>query len=484
MFVTLVFTLYRSWVMQGMALPLYVDESYYWAWAQDLDWGYFSKPPAIAALIALTTSICGDSEYCVRAGSLYLHPITALLIFSIGRRLFGAGVGFGAGLIFLTMPAISLSSMVVSTDVLLLLFWSLSLYLLIEALNSNRKFLWALLGVSVGFGMLSKYSMVLFPVSALLYLSISKQNRHFLVQPGPYVAAVIAFLVFLPNIIWNIQNDFITVAHHAHISNLSHSGLYLVELTEFFLGQFFVFGPVFFCVFGWLLLTCYGKARHFDSVLLLLSFTLLILAVMLAQSFLGRANANWAAPAYVSGSVLVAAVMLGGRKRSLIGAVSVNLMLMGAMYHYYPLLSSLGLELTEQRDPYVRLKGWDEFGEQAIARRNFFPDAAWLARDRDVLSGLSFYTRRLDGVRVYAYNDNGVVDHQFELAADFHDATAKRFIYVSKDIVPTELAAQFTYVEMLPPISYAVTGDAVRTYQLYALSQSPSESQINSEVVY
>ena len=51
---------WRFWVVPHAGITLYVDEAQYWTWAQALDWGYFSKPPGIAALIALSTTLFGD----------------------------------------------------------------------------------------------------------------------------------------------------------------------------------------------------------------------------------------------------------------------------------------------------------------------------------------------------------------------------------------------------------------------------------------
>ena len=49
--------------------PLYGDEAQYWDWAQDLDWGYYSKPPIVAWSIAATTAILGNGEFAVRISS-------------------------------------------------------------------------------------------------------------------------------------------------------------------------------------------------------------------------------------------------------------------------------------------------------------------------------------------------------------------------------------------------------------------------------
>ena len=82
----MVITLYRLWVVTTNGLNLYVDEAQYWYWAQHLAWGYYSKPPVIAAIIALTTSVCGDGESCVRAGSLLLYPLSTGILYLLAQR--------------------------------------------------------------------------------------------------------------------------------------------------------------------------------------------------------------------------------------------------------------------------------------------------------------------------------------------------------------------------------------------------------------
>ena len=108
-------------------LNLHGDEAQYWAWAQALDWGYFTKPPMIAWVIAATTFIFGDAEWAVRLSSPLLHSVTAYLIFRTARFSFDAKTGFWAALIYLLMPAVWLSSGIVSTDVPLLLCWIIAL---------------------------------------------------------------------------------------------------------------------------------------------------------------------------------------------------------------------------------------------------------------------------------------------------------------------------------------------------------------------
>src|SRR5213078_4893458 len=62
---------------------LYPDEAQYWFWAQTPALGYYSKPPLIAWLIALTTGLFGDSEFAVRLSAPLLHAATAAFVFGI-----------------------------------------------------------------------------------------------------------------------------------------------------------------------------------------------------------------------------------------------------------------------------------------------------------------------------------------------------------------------------------------------------------------
>ena len=62
-------TVWRAWVVVHVHAGLHVDEAQYWVWSQSLDWGYYSKPPVIAALIAASTALLGDGLLGVKAVS-------------------------------------------------------------------------------------------------------------------------------------------------------------------------------------------------------------------------------------------------------------------------------------------------------------------------------------------------------------------------------------------------------------------------------
>ena len=100
---------WRWWV--GAALPLSVDEAYYYAWSLTPDWGYWTKPPLIAWAIGSASAICGPTTACVRGVGVVAFTVSSWLIYLLSRSMgqspsvsAAAGIGF-ATLIELTNPS-------------------------------------------------------------------------------------------------------------------------------------------------------------------------------------------------------------------------------------------------------------------------------------------------------------------------------------------------------------------------------------------
>ena len=98
-------TILRLAVLFITPLELYPDEAQYWLWSRTLDFGYFSKPPMIAWVIAATTSL-GDAEPFVRLAAPLLNGATALALFGVGQRLYGWKTGLAACLVYSLMPGV------------------------------------------------------------------------------------------------------------------------------------------------------------------------------------------------------------------------------------------------------------------------------------------------------------------------------------------------------------------------------------------
>ena len=461
----LVLFLWRYGVVSSMSdssASLYVDEAQYWFWSQHLDFGFYSKPPVIALIIAATTSVCGDSETCIRAGSLIIYPFTSLLIYFSASFLFNRRVALVSALVFATLPAVSLSSLVISTDIALFFFWALAFYGLIRALDSNQWHWWLLMGFAGGMGMESKYTMGIFVFSAIAYF-LATQPFSIFKNIRLWSAAFLAFILWLPNLYWNAQHDYITFVHTSEIAEFEQRLFHWDELGNFIIGQFLVFGPLFFILF--LSISFTQKIKH---KALLISFSWMFLGIILLQALLGRANANWAAPTYITASILVSAWLLQTKRiRLLISAIVINLMLGILVYHTEPIFNLAGYELNSKTDLRKRLRGWREIGAQYKVIQAHYPDAILLGTDRTILSHLLYHARPK---MVMTWNPDQKIWHHYDLQGMLKQPLNKTFLFVTDKALPNKMIASFQSITQLKQgLKVQVYPDVIREYSIYYL---------------
>lgn len=383
-------TALRLAVLFATPLELYPDEAQYWLWSRTLDFGYFSKPPMIAWLIALTTGLGGDTEPYVRIAAPLLHAGAALALFGVGRRLYGAKTGLVACAVYSLMPGVQLSSGVISTDAPLLFFLSLALL----AYVSPRTVLAAAgLGAALGLAMLSKYAAAYAVGGIALHLILSKEARTTWTLPTA-AAAIAAFAAVLaPNLIWNANHDFSTLEHTAANAHWDSQIGGFLELGDFLGSQFGVFGPVPFAVLiGGAAVLAFRKKLQSPDVLLL-CLTLPPLVAIAAQAFISRANANWAASAYVAGSVLAAAWLVRWRaKWWLVGGLGVQALIAGLFLVW--VADPKTADAMGASNSFKRAKGWSQSVEAIVSRAEVEPDITAIAvDDRFLFNTAAYYGR-------------------------------------------------------------------------------------------
>lgn len=463
------FALHRIVVQALWGHDLYMDEAQYWSWAQALDWGYYSKPPGVAAVIAASGTICGDSELCIRAGSLLLHPLTAMVVYALGCRLFAPHTAFWGALTYFLMPSIALSSQIITTDVPLLLCWATGMYAFSAALADNRWRHWLLLGAAFGLGLQCKYTMVAFlPSLGIVLLSSAALYRQFR-NPRLYLALALGIAILAPNIVWNAAHDFPTFRHTASISQLGEGGpgLRPDHLLEFLGEQFLMAGPVIFAtllVGLWLL----RRRWHNAGTRFLASFTLPLLLVICVQALLAKANGNWAAPAYVAGALWAAHLLLQWRRRVLVGALVINVLIGGIVLHYDQLMDALDVPLKRSNDPYWAMRGWREAGQTLgdIWRRE--PGTRVLFDQRDVMAQMLYYMqpRPLDAVM---WNADEHVDNHYELTTRIPAGNGKWLLVTRREALPEELRSRFANERSVADFSIRPVVGAEQIYRVFLL---------------
>lgn len=194
---------------------LHMDEAQYWDWAQQPAFGYFSKPPLLAWIIAATTAVCGDGEFCVRLPAVVLHLVTAALVYAVARRLYTPLVAMLSALAYALLPAVSLSSGIITTDIPLLAAWALALLAFTGLLERPNAPDAILLAIALGLGLNAKYAMAYFILCAAIYFAIAPAARKLLRTPHLWLALVAGLAMIAPNVLWNIDNGFVTFSHTA-----------------------------------------------------------------------------------------------------------------------------------------------------------------------------------------------------------------------------------------------------------------------------
>jgi 4-amino-4-deoxy-L-arabinose transferase-like glycosyltransferase len=369
---------------------LYPDEAQYWFWAQHPAFGYYSKPPLVAWLIALTTAAFGDSEFTIRLSAPLLHAGAAGFVYAIAARLYDRRTGFWSALAYATLPGVSLSAFLISTDAVLLPCWAAALYAFIRAREPSGERWWIAVGLAAGLGLLAKYAMAYWLLSALGFVLVVPAERRHVKKLAAAIG--IAVLIYLPNLWWNWSHGFVSYLHVRDNAELSRQLLHPVAFLEFLGSQAGVIGPLFFVA----LITLVVRPRMLADrrAAFLATFALPTLAMMLAVSLLSRAQPNWAAPAYVSAIVLVVAWALErGWRRWVEVSIVLNLLAAVALFGTTDALAAIGVAVPAKYDPLHRLRGGRELGQSVAALLAAHPGLTLLADDRELLATLIYYVR-------------------------------------------------------------------------------------------
>src|SRR5688572_25420176 len=130
-------------------VDLFFDEAQYWAWSRELAFGYFSKPPLLAWIIATTNFICGSGEACVRLASPVFYLGTCVMVYAVANDLYGRETAAWSALVTALGTGVAFSARIISTDVPLLFFWTLALLAYVKLLRAPDWRWTAMLGVSL-----------------------------------------------------------------------------------------------------------------------------------------------------------------------------------------------------------------------------------------------------------------------------------------------------------------------------------------------
>jgi len=182
------------------------DEMYHMACGEHLAWGYVDQPPLIALIAWITRRLFGTSLLAIRS-----FPALAgcTLVWLTGRITRELGGGWYAQMLASLCTACAGVYLVLhhlfTMNAFEPLFWMGSAYVLIRMIKTGNQKLWLWFGLLAGVGLQNKYTIVAFGAAVIAALLLTPQRKA-LASKWFWIAGAIAFLIFLPNLLWNIQH--------------------------------------------------------------------------------------------------------------------------------------------------------------------------------------------------------------------------------------------------------------------------------------
>jgi len=412
-------------------LPLFPDETYYWDWSRHLAAGYFDHPGGIAVLIRAGTILFGASSLGVRAGVVLAGAIASWALVVIARDLqtpyadegeSPASVGaldaldapdVATAILTSVIPVALVGFVLATPDAPLLATIAVALVALTRAIAApprSRESLgwWVAAGVMLGLGFSSKYTSVLLPLGVFVALLTRASLRRRLAEPGPYVATIVALLVFAPTIIWNARHEWVSFAFQLHHGLGTPHGSPISRELDLVAGQLGLMTPILAVLA--VIAVARSLRRLADDRRYLLAVVATVVVVFFAISALRKpVEANWPAPALVASIPLLALQGLRPSKRwrmwyragLALAVVICVVAVVDAVGHVLP--------LPARRDPVSRAQGWSDLAAGVERARRSLPpacSATWIVADRyQDASELAFHLPAQP--RVFALNIGG-----------------------------------------------------------------------------
>jgi hypothetical protein len=217
------------------------------------------KHPMLPAWILEVVNILTNRHFAAPfIASQFCVVITLWSVWQLGRTVLSEKLALIGSLAMLPYYYFTYHSLVYNQNIVLMAFWSLSVYFVFQAYQTNRFLYWILSGLSIGIAFHAKYPAAFLVLSLLIFMLTRSDGRKLWYGIRPYLTTIIAFLIFLPHLVWLYQNDFATFDYalnrHAYSSRIYHLLLpltFIMFQLEFWFTTVIVLYPVIGFIWKW-----------------------------------------------------------------------------------------------------------------------------------------------------------------------------------------------------------------------------------------
>lgn len=336
------------------------DEAYYALFAKHLAWGYFDHPPMVAWSAGLGYLITGLwTPLTLRFGSILLFTVALVGFYTLAGRIYGLRAARLAILLPHAAPyfAVGAGAFVIPDNGLIAVWiWSLVVAWRLREGSIHRTWGFVALGILAGLGMLAKYHAVLLPASLVVASIYDRELRSWWADWRLYLALLVAGLVFLPCLIWNANNEWISLALQFGKSTSGGFRLRFDLLGQAVGGQLGYLTP-WLAVFLWI--GALRQAKRAESQRWLLAFFLVPVVGMTLIGLTRGILPHWTMPGYVAAIILTAGFYHEApRANRLTGW---GLVVNGLLVAIVLLQANVGVfHLNPKSDPTLDPLGWEE----------------------------------------------------------------------------------------------------------------------------
>jgi hypothetical protein len=401
------------------------DEVYYYTYALFPDLSHFDHPPMVGWVIQLfTLNLLLDHELFIRLAAVIFGTVNTWIVFRIGSLIKDSRTGLYAAFLYTSsFYAFLICGLFIMPDGPQSLFWLLTLWFLLQSLpdanctRKSRNFLFVA-GFTVGLALLSKYHSVFLLFGAFMYVLI--YNKKWFTVRETWYAFAIAILIFLPVVLWNVENDFISFTFHGDRTT-SESGpwIHVEYLAAELLGQVFYNNPVNVILIIISIFSLKRGSKFLDKkyTRLILWISIPMVVAFLIFALFAQTLPHWSGPAYF-GFILITASWLSERSKTRYRSklfpkpvaiasfflLAIIILAVGQIRYGWIPLSKWGA-----RDFTHDMYGWRQLGEKFEPIPEFDRELLLIDQDAPILTfrwfpaaNYDYYIGRKTGNRVYA----------------------------------------------------------------------------------
>jgi len=479
------------------------DEAYYYTYALYPALSHFDHPPMVGWVIqAFSLNLLVSSEFFIRLAAVVAGTANTWLLYCIGKHLCDEATGWYAALLYTASAyGFIIAGVFMLPDAPQSVFWLMAILLLLKAFQgevdttAKRRFILA--SVCIGLAMLSKYTSAFLWMGMVSYIVLYR--RKWLKTSTFYIGHLVMALLFLPVIIWNIQNHFVSFLFHSGRVEPGISDFTLNYFITEILGEALYTNPVVL-VFIVLAVVAFftGKfSKEKPEIKLLVWSALPVIVVFLVASLFRRTLPHWNGLGYITLLPLLALGLSKRTQRVFPGVMKGSLAFMAFLLVFSTLQIFTGfvpidkiIQSKKQKvsaDYSLEVYGWRQLRNKFIPLADKYEALGSMQANSPIVSyrwfpaaNYSYYAARGTTRFVMAAGDTAAI-HKYAWINSAHGGfslnTDAWYITSSRDYKNPVTISGLYYEKILPPdtINIIRKGETAYCFYVYRLKNLQSK---------